>query len=152
MVMNNQSGLKWHQKTNGVIVLLLLFFPLGLYHMWKNNLWSKGLRWMITATFAVIMVSSIGSSNPERNGAKEAEGKNVISIETAERFIQVECQVSEQKLLKKKIATVNGQRIYMFLIEAGEFYRISSVSETGEKLGGVIRSPEVAMEEWDAVK
>jgi hypothetical protein len=32
-----------------VIVLLILFFPLGLYCLWKGQHFSKTVRWIITA-------------------------------------------------------------------------------------------------------
>ena len=49
--------LKWYQKSLGIIVLLVFFFPLGLYFMWKNQMWSKKNRWVITV---VILLSFIG--------------------------------------------------------------------------------------------
>jgi len=58
--MENQN-LKWHQKPVSVILLLIFFFPLGLYFMWKNGLWTKTIRWVVSGAFALIVVA--GSKN-----------------------------------------------------------------------------------------
>ena len=41
------------------IIWLLLFFPYGLYYMWKNKVWSKITRYIITGVFTTIIISSI---------------------------------------------------------------------------------------------
>lgn len=63
--MENQN-LKWYQKKSGVIILLLLFFPVGLYLMWKHSdYWSKTSKVIIT--ILVIGIVSYGSNNPTYN-------------------------------------------------------------------------------------
>ena len=60
--MENQN-LQWYQKKGGVIVLLLLFFPVGLYLMWKHsNYWPKKTKILITV--AVLIFAGIGLNNP----------------------------------------------------------------------------------------
>jgi hypothetical protein len=59
--MENQVELKWYKKPNGVIILLILFFPVGLYLMWKNELWTKQTRWIVTVVLAVIVIASAGN-------------------------------------------------------------------------------------------
>ncbi len=51
---------KWYQTTGGIILFLLLFFPVGLYLMWKHATWNKTAKWIVTAVFAffVYMVAS----------------------------------------------------------------------------------------------
>lgn len=39
-----------------VIVALIVFFPLGLYWMWRDRLWGGTTRWMVTAAAAVLVV------------------------------------------------------------------------------------------------
>ena len=39
---------KWHEKPRNVVLLLLFCFPLGLYYMWENKIWTMRLRWLIT--------------------------------------------------------------------------------------------------------
>ena len=44
---NNQHKPKWYQTEGGIIALLILFFPVGLYLMWQYPEWSKKTKWII---------------------------------------------------------------------------------------------------------
>jgi hypothetical protein len=68
--MENQTKLKWHQNPNIVIVLLVLFFPLGLFFMWKNGLWSSKVRWIVSGLFLLIVVANMKDKNSS-NSIKE---------------------------------------------------------------------------------
>jgi hypothetical protein len=58
-----ENDVKWFQKKNGVILLLLFFFPVGLYQMWKHSdYWSKTTK--IIITILVIGVVGYGINNP----------------------------------------------------------------------------------------
>jgi hypothetical protein len=61
--MENQTNLKWYQKPSGTIILLILFFPVGLYLMWKNKLWTKNTRWIVTGVFALFVIANAGKNN-----------------------------------------------------------------------------------------
>lgn len=63
--MENQTELKWYQKPAGVIILLIFFFPVGLYLMWKNELWTKQTRWIVTGVLALIVIANAGN---DKNG------------------------------------------------------------------------------------
>jgi hypothetical protein len=63
--MENQTNLKWYQKPNGVIILLILFFPVGLYQMWKNQMWTKKTR-IIISVFIILSVV-VATSNENSN-------------------------------------------------------------------------------------
>lgn len=56
--MENQTELKWYQKPTGVIILLIVFFPVGLYLMWKNDMWTKKTRWIVTTVIAVVLLAN----------------------------------------------------------------------------------------------
>ena len=57
--MENQTELKWYQKPISVIILLIFFFPVGLYLMWKYEVWSKTARWIISAVFALALYNNL---------------------------------------------------------------------------------------------
>lgn len=71
--MENQSELKWHQKTSSVILLLVFFFPLGLYFMWKNGFWSSKIRLGVTGLFILLLAGNI---NKEKTSSKYFENAN----------------------------------------------------------------------------
>ena len=58
---------KWHQNPPTVIALLILFFPLGIYYMWKNNLWSKKTRIIISAILPLGIILSSGDNSGRNN-------------------------------------------------------------------------------------
>lgn len=49
--------IEWHESPNKVIISLIVFFPLGLYFMWKNNIWTKRVRWIVTILIAVFVLT-----------------------------------------------------------------------------------------------
>ena len=99
--MENQSNLKWYQKTSGVIVLLILFFPVGLYLMWKNDLWTKKTRWIVTSVIALFVIAN-AKNNSNVDPCKCSEvganaqmiGYNNLSMESKEIFDACESKYS----------------------------------------------------------
>jgi hypothetical protein len=72
--MENQN-LQWYQKKGGVIVLLVLFFPAGLYLMWKySNYWPKKTKILITV--AVLIFAGIASNNPSKSSTSYSSASN----------------------------------------------------------------------------
>jgi len=43
-----QKDLKWYQKKKGILILLIFFFPVGIYQMFKNEIWTLQTRVLIT--------------------------------------------------------------------------------------------------------
>ena len=59
-----QKDLKWYQKKKGILILLVFFFPVGIYQMWKHSdYWSKTIKFTITLLFIVIL--GIGSKESD---------------------------------------------------------------------------------------
>jgi hypothetical protein len=67
--MENQTELKWYQKPVGVIILLIFFFPVGLYLMWKNELWTKQTRWIVTGVLALGVIANAGNDKNSNNNS-----------------------------------------------------------------------------------
>ncbi|MBI2600485.1 hypothetical protein HYW42_00880 [Candidatus Daviesbacteria bacterium] len=52
----------WYKKSIVIIGSIILFFPVGLFLMWKYAGWNKKVKWAITSLFAfVILISLIPS-------------------------------------------------------------------------------------------
>lgn len=45
---------KWYKTNQGMILLLVFFFPAGLFLMWKYAGWNKKVKWIITSMFAYV--------------------------------------------------------------------------------------------------
>jgi hypothetical protein len=53
----NESEKKWYQQPLGVGVLLWLFFPVGLYFMWKEKVWTSKTRIIITSVISLFIIA-----------------------------------------------------------------------------------------------
>jgi hypothetical protein len=67
------STSKWYNKKSIVILLLFVFFPVGLYGLWKGSSFGKVGKFALTAVLAVLFIITIagGKKQPERATANE---------------------------------------------------------------------------------
>lgn len=91
--MEPQNPSAWYEKTWLVILLCIIFFPVGLYALWKNTTISKG--WKIAATTAIVLIviANLGESqkntvsaapSPERNTESESASSVSETVESTE--------------------------------------------------------------------
>lgn len=62
--------MKWYQKTWAIILFLIIFFPVGLFLMWKYSSWNKIIKGVITGFFVLIFIGNIvngGNNKTETN-------------------------------------------------------------------------------------
>tara|TARA_Y100000385_G_scaffold235325_1_gene249045 strand:- start:956 stop:1420 length:465 start_codon:yes stop_codon:yes gene_type:complete len=153
--MENHTEFKWYQKPATVIILLIFFFPVGLYLMWNNELWTKQTRWIVTGVLALVVIANAGNDkNSNSNSGVESESKiTKVTFSEAEAFMQNRCNSINQTLMKKKSVNFNGTKLYMFLSVAENGYVcITSVSENAlEVLAADCGPSEKKLREWNAV-
>lgn len=65
---------KWYQKTGAIIILLILFFPIGLFLMWKYSNWNKWGKIVISCICAVVCLGTF----PFGNSGIVNDNKNII--------------------------------------------------------------------------
>ena len=63
------ENLEWHQKPNNVILALLFIFPVGLYYMWKNEIWTSKTRYIISTIYALAFLANLTSEETPKYGA-----------------------------------------------------------------------------------
>ena len=51
--------MKFYEKTWFTVLMLLLFFPVGLFLMWKYQKFNKGARIIISVFFGLLLVSNM---------------------------------------------------------------------------------------------
>jgi len=68
---------KFTQKPIGVIFWLWLFFPVGIYFMWKEKMWSSKTRIIITSVFSIIIIVGLAGKNGNTN--RESNSSNSIT-------------------------------------------------------------------------
>ena len=57
--MENNLKPKWHENKITVILLMVFIAPIGLFLMWKNNLWRKSDRIIITIVVIGIFINAM---------------------------------------------------------------------------------------------
>ena len=72
--MENQTEKKWYQKPGAVVLFLLLFFPIGLILMWKHSVWTKSIRWVVTA---LIFIPALANLNQTSTSSKSQNSNQV---------------------------------------------------------------------------
>lgn len=61
----NTPSSSWYEKTWLVILLCIIFFPVGLYALWKNSSIGKGWKIGITTVIALVFIANLGDDpNP----------------------------------------------------------------------------------------
>lgn len=88
-----------------IILLLIFFFPVGLYLMWRHANWSKTPKWVVTGVIAVLAAYSLGSQDTPTDTAdttntptnqtavqdtEPAEDEEVEAAQTVEKTEPVE--------------------------------------------------------------
>ncbi|MDR0513777.1 MAG: hypothetical protein LBG81_01270 [Coriobacteriaceae bacterium] len=58
---------RWYHRTAGIVLLLFLFFPVGLYLMWKYATWPKAVKVIITMGFVVAVVNQSIATGTQGN-------------------------------------------------------------------------------------
>lgn len=65
---------KWYQQTWGIVLLLVLFFPVGIYLMWRYAGWSKNVKIVVSVIFAIITVSiAMNPAEPKQEAKQETK-------------------------------------------------------------------------------
>lgn len=91
LTMEPEAKKKWYQKTGGIIALLILFFPAGLYLMWKYTKWPKVAKWVVTGVFALFVIGGALNDSPETaSNTKSAETQQVSQPTQAPQQATVE--------------------------------------------------------------
>lgn len=61
----DSSEQKWYDKTWLIVVLCIVFFPVGLYALWKNSSIKKGWKIAVTILIALIVIANFGDKDPK---------------------------------------------------------------------------------------
>ena len=62
---NSTPAPKWYDKTWLVLLLCIVFFPVGLYALWKNSSMSKVWKIIITLIIALIVISQLAKDKKD---------------------------------------------------------------------------------------
>jgi|GEM_PF-6684898 len=147
--MENQS-IKWYQKPVTVVLFLIFFFPIGIYLMWKHDLWNKTSRVLVSVFFGLLIVANLGKGKSDSNVSTKNNFKKV-SFSEAQNFMRRRLSNINQTLMDSKKTSFDGKILYCFLSVAEDgTVCISSISEFSlEVLASDCGNVYVKTEQWN---
>lgn len=110
----------WYEKTWLVILLCVVFFPVGIYALWKNATINKGVKIIITVVIGIILMTSL------RDEKKDADSKEVKKVEDvlSDKKEQFVADIPEKELIKwnfsESIDKMTSNKIKFASVEATE--------------------------------
>ena len=96
---------KWYDKTWLVFILCIIFFPVGLYALWKNSSISKGWKIGVTIVIALILIAQIGKD--EKTSSNIADKSTTTSNSNG----KVLTQIQKDSIAKvERLATIEERK------------------------------------------
>ena len=93
--------MKFYEKDWFIVLMLIVFFPVGLFLMWKYSKWHKKTKKIISAIIAVMVVIAIFSDGSEES--KNIETKNTnAEVETVDKTRDTNAEAETAKANKIK--------------------------------------------------
>ena len=97
----------WYEKSWLAILLCVLFFPVGIYALWKNSTIKKGWKIAITIISSLIVIGNIGNKG-KSNSVSTSSSNNSTETPTA----RVEFTQAQNNSIKKtEIAEIKKNTI-----------------------------------------
>lgn len=124
--------LKWYDKTWVVILLCILFFPVGLYALWKNATISKGWKIGVTTFFALAIIASAGNGKSASEFDLKKEKKSQLFD------IAFYSEENLKKSLKDPGSYEKVSKDYYFMNDS--IYKIEIVYSATNSFGGRIQN------------
>lgn len=91
---------KWYTKTWVVILLLILFWPIGLFLMWRYKKdWDKVLKIIITVLFIAAALFSYGSSGENNNSSDVTDKVETSDKNETQNTIQNNDEVENDNII-----------------------------------------------------
>ena len=126
----------WYKQTWGIILMLILFFPVGLYLMFKYSGWNKYVKIAVTVLCCIaLLVSWLTDGDSNSDDESSTEDKAVIAQETeteshSEFLTEPEEQKTEEALDNFKETTTENINSAVGGIIAGETTTTATTAAT----------------------
>lgn len=135
--MTSEKSSEWYAKKPAVVLMLFLFFPIGLLLMWKFTEWTQKTKWIVTSVIALLVTMGligVYNSPPTITVSNLKNGK--IETDDSEYVLQ-----GTASSMKSAELTINGQPVSLdghefshkvSLKEGGNTYNLVAINENGE--------------------
>ncbi len=78
-----QGRKRWYQRGGWITFFLIIFFPVGLYLMWKHAAWTNRSKWIVTGVVAVFALIRFASPGEESTTPVASESENQAEVKQA---------------------------------------------------------------------
>lgn len=122
---NNQENKPWYEKTGLVIFLCVIFFPVGIYALWKNTAIPKFLKFGITGLIAVIIIANCGDDKKDTKATTTKTETDTTKIETLAKTDKISDLEALKTKLKNNIKSLDGDDITSSPLNSAQEFTIA---------------------------
>ena len=146
--MSEPTTTKWYDKKGLVVLLCIVFFPVGLYALWMSRTIGKGWKIGVSVFFGLVVLSRIGdkeggsSSNSEKMAQHaqltQAQKDSIAMAEQARKEERAR-EAKEKAIEERRKATISAMDLCEAYsaneVRADENYKGKTIYVTGNVKG-----------------
>jgi|AntRauTorcE11897_2_1112592.scaffolds.fasta_scaffold10792_3 hypothetical protein len=154
MADNNEiesSDYKWYDRKWVVILLLIVFFPVGFYALYKNRTFSTTAKWSISGVVVLLIVIGALSEEPETTTSSNTSETQVAQKQADETTeVQDDETIDEQSENSTQEQATNEQTPQEEKLKLGDSFRLGDFGyvvhdvQTTRKIGNQFISKEAS--------
>lgn len=107
VVIKETPAKKQGAPTGVIILLLIVFFPVGLLLMWLKKSWKLWVKIVISALFLVIIIGSVSGGDSKSTTASESASNNAAATEETITYEAVDLQTMIDELNENALRAEN---------------------------------------------
>ena len=97
--------MKIYEKNWFIILMLVVFFPVGLFLMWKYSKWHKTVKIIISVLFAAAVIFSDGSKESKNIETKNTNTEVETTVETKDTNVEKETTKTNEDKAEDNVPT-----------------------------------------------
>lgn len=135
--------MKWYDKPWFAVLMLIVFFPVGIYLMWRNDHFKKWVRIGVTAFFVLLLMAGLTSDDTEEDGSIADDGVQEVEMEVV---ADMDVKIEEDKLVVDIDTNAIDGSIFEFFVMDGDLNTISDFITVED---GLASGSFETHEDWD---
>lgn len=137
--------LPWYEKRGLVIFLLVVFWPVGLFGMWRSTTFGQKAKILVSVVAGVLTLAALGGIEPTAGDEDQLETASTPEVKSQEKLLEekvrealsggfFESGISDEEVLSFEIHSVGESRILRFHFDTGEWLGLMRRTELRSKL------------------
>lgn len=125
---------KWYEKDLIIILFLILFFPIGVFLMWKYSKWSIVIKIVILIFFGLFIIINLASNLG--NNIKAMQSKKNNTSEQQEFYENIQRELNEK--IEKNGKNVDKAEVKTYESIVDDKLKLKSTPNTSEAVDEII--------------